>query len=420
MPARYRELDERPPESGTSYWYITGTTGRSFANGAHHKCWDVVGNFPNVNPFEKHTITTIRGVWDGEQWNTGHTQLLRKLTNYAADRVATTVDPRTFYGTFLPGDVQNAMRSLLNRTSPSRPDVSLPTFVAELKDFAWLKNLSPRFGYPQLLKKMASEPPMVQFPQLPKLIRSWGNTLLGQTANSYISWRWVIKPMISDLRKMVQFTHIAAKRERELRRLAEGSGVRKRVSLEQDKSETPVTRVSYHSSSGTPVTYADVWTKHEKSVWGTARWKPSSSPLPKTDSDFASKAFRLSFGITSFEALQTLWEVFPWSWFVDWFVEFGSVISLHNNSVNCYWADAAVMRTISSDRIVRVDPATIPGWRTLSVYPVEEHVIKERYNDLSLWLPNLPTSLPLLEKGKWSILTALAAANVDRGIPRKA
>jgi hypothetical protein len=289
----------------------------------------------------------------------------------------------------------------------------LPTSLGELKDFAWLTNVN----YPKIYKQLANASFLTQLRAVPRLIQAFGNTLIGWAANGYISWRWIVKPMISDVRKMCQFVQAVDKRRRYLERLANGETVRRRVSLSSDKAK--VSQAEVFGSTGQGFSLKYLWDiDYSEKVWGTAKWKLSSSavPLPKDDGT-SSRAFRLTFGLTAFELLQTAWELTPWSWFADWFGDLGDQIGLYNNTVPAYWADACVMRTLTSKANYSIKPGTLPSWAAEVQPIVEEWVIKERYNDISLWLPLLPTTLPLMDSGKWSILTALAASSVDKGLP---
>lgn len=413
MPARYRELDERAQHTGTYYYYLLGTTSRNAMDGQYREMTDVVGNFPNVNPLDSHRKWTVRHRFTGEQFS-GKT-MIRKLSSYPGDRVATARDPRAEYGSLLPGDVQLHLRNLLSQSSPSRPNVSLPTALGELKDFGPAVFQTA----PKIFKKLSAAPFQEWFRAIPELIREFGNTLIGWAANGYISWRWIVKPMMSDIRKMIQFGDAVEKRRRMLKRLADGKASRRRINLDTSEVVRNQPRVICHSSTGF-VAYYDWSIHYTKKVWGTAKWKTSSAgPVLPTRHDTGERklAWNLTFGNTTFELVQAAWELTPWSWFADWFGAVGDVIALHNNSVPAYWQDACIMRTLTSKAEYSMVPGTLPAWCHETQAPVEEWTIKQRFNDLSLYLPALPTSLPLLDSSKWSILSALAASSVDRGLP---
>jgi len=415
MTARYRSADDRAIHTGT---YFNGTippgttVSRNDNCGQERECWDIIHNFPNVNPFESHSRWTIRARLSGEQWNAGHTILLRKLEAYPVDRVATARDPRSYYGSLDIPAIQQLMRDLLNQSSPSYAHVSVPTSIGELKDFGGVVK-----GLPVIFKQLANASFKKQLQGIPRLIQAMGNTLMGMAANGYISWRWAVKPMISDIRKMCQFVQVVDKRRRYLDRLANGETVRRRVGLSSNKTSVPQTEV--FGSTGQGFSLKFLWSiDYSEKTWGTAKWKLSSASVPLPADDGTSyEAERLTYGITAFELLKTAWELTPWSWFADWFGDLGDQISLYNNQVPAYWADACVMRTIGSKANYTIKPGTMPSWCGLTQVTTEEWEIKERYNDIVLWLPLLPSTVPLLDSGKWSILSALAVSNYDRGLP---
>jgi hypothetical protein len=340
---------------------------------------------------------------------------LRELSSYPIDRVATARDPRSEYGILLPGDVGALFKDLLTKSSPSRAHVSLPTFLGELKDFgpSTLKVAPPIF------RRLASAQFLESFRAIPELIRQFGNTLIGWAANGYISWRWIIKPMISDVNKMLQFQDEVEKRRRELGSLIDGKKSRRRVQLETSTVVRPQTRVFYHTSTGLTA-QADWSITYTKKTWGVAKWKltdPNAVIPGRTSERERNLAKKLTLGITSFELLQAAWELTPWSWFADWFAGIGDLVALHNNSVPSYWSDACIMRTLTSKAEYVIVPGHLQGW-AVEVQPiVEEMVLKQRFDDLAAWLPVLPTSLPLLDSRRWSILSALAASSIDRGLP---
>lgn len=414
MTARYRSADDRAIHTGT---YFNGTippgstVSRNDNCGQERECTDVVGNFPNVNPFDCHSRWTIRARMSGEQYNAAGTTLLRKLEAYPVDRVATARDPRSYLGTLDVPGIQQLLRQALNQSSPNQAHVSLPTAIGELKDFGYVTNI------PADLRKLGSAPFTEQLRNVPSLIRRFGDNLLKNAANGYISWRWAVKPMVSDVRKMIQFIHAVEKRRNYLERLMNGETVRRKVYL--SSRQPVVTQPEVFATTGQGFSGKFTWNiEYSERVWATARWKLSTSavPLPKADDALLKRAYRLTFGLTAFELLKTAWELTPWSWFADWFGDIGANLALYNNTVPAYWGNLALMRTISSKSNYALKPGTFPSWVIVTMLPVEEWTIKERYNDTSLWLPLLPATAPLMDSGKWSILSALYCAKVGRWV----
>jgi hypothetical protein len=277
-------------------------------------------------------------------------------------------------------DRSNLAWKILSETNPSVPHVSIPTFVGELKD-------------------------------LPSLVKGYGKGLLKSLANGYLSWRWAIKPMIGDLRKLLRFQKAVNQRLTWLYRLRAGETIRKRVDL----GTTPIT----DSAQNVFIDTTGCWVVgtsqlfYVRKAWGSAQWKLlPDSVLPEIGAaELNQLAWRSTFGITSHEALATAWELTPWSWLADWFGNVGDVIAATNNSLGCTWGHVCYMRTLNARRVVtfntsQSDADQIAALKGQDYYALT--VRKERYVVAPV-LPLPVPQLPILTNGQWSILAALAA-----------
>jgi hypothetical protein len=283
-------------------------------------------------------------------------------------------DPGVRYGGISPLDKNNLAWKILAETNPNVPDVSVPTAIGELKD-------------------------------LPSLVKDWGGDLLKKVAKGHLSWRWAIKPMISDIRKLCDFHDAVEKRLRELHNLQNGKQLRKRCSLGQDSGETDWSG-EYPIESVVFTAKAKERSRYSMRMWGSASYTLDPTfVLPKAKADLISLARRLTFGITGADALATAWELCPWSWFADWFLGIGDVIAATRNTVPLTWGSLCVMRTLEETREFQV--TSVPEWIVTSGVPFGRWRRKERH----VVYPVLPfsLSLPLLDRGKWSVLASLAA-----------
>jgi hypothetical protein len=266
---------------------------------------------------------------------------------------------------------------ILAKTNPSRPHVSVPTVLAELRE-------------------------------LPQLVRGYGQSLIRSAASANLSWRWAVKPMISDVQKLLQFAKASNERLNELRNLRDGKMLRKRCHLDTQVVTHPKTRLSCHSEGGAVYCqrqYVTSW-----NTWGSAEWKVlPDSVLPKLDDrGLQALADRVAAGITSHGALETAWELMPWSWLVDWFSNVGTMIQATNNTVGCTWNRIAVMRRSLCRTTFEVDPIGTATWISFQGW-YDCHVErKERWRTYPAIPFPLP-SLPVIDNGKWSILLSLAA-----------
>jgi hypothetical protein len=246
---------------------------------------------------------------------------------------------------------------------------------------------------------------------LPGLVKGMGDKLLKRVANGYLSWRWAIRPMLNDLRKLVNFVKAVDDRTKMLMRLRDGATLKKRCSLGNEDGRVDDPRVYIMESRFGGGLEAKAYTTKSVKAWGSCSWKllPDSvlptlgyGPLEELAKD-------LTFGLTSYEYLATTWELTPWSWLADWFANTGDIIAATNNTVGCTWKDICYMRTVLTD--VKVYDWTGDPWMLAGLGDqtyIVRWIRKERY----VCFPAVPfpfPKLPILTNGQWSILAALAA-----------
>jgi hypothetical protein len=294
-------------------------------------------------------------------------------------------DPINHWGGLTVIDLNNLAWSILAGTNPNVPHVSVPTAIGELKD-------------------------------LPSLIKVRGDGLLRKIAQGHLSWRWGLRPMLSDLRKLCNFARAFDNRLMELYSLRDGRIMRRRCHLGKEKAlTTNETNHWFHAGFGVllqgPLQY-----HYTKEVWGTAQWKLApDSVLPELGfGPLKNLANRLNYGITSHEALATAWELTPWSWLVDWFSNIGDVIAATNNSVSLHWQKICVMRHLVQTIDAKVDRSISTPWVTLDSDYVLWYERKERY-PCTPFLPFPYPQLPIIDGGKMSILASLAALRLLPG-----
>lgn len=376
MPARDRSRDLRVTLGGSGYHYLGNPKTQFYyvQEGKTEECHDFVGNFAGANSFDLRSNDRTFPYFHGS-WSPSGT-LLIKLDNLPAYSMNPEApDPLTQWGAVSGSQLDTWGAELLADTNPNKPDVSLPTFFGEMKD-------------------------------LPSLVRDWGGDLLKKVAKGYLSWRWAIRPMMSDVRKLLTFQDSVERRFEELRRLRDGEGIRKRKTLDSGHVETSWTSPFVINSNYITV-YAKSRLIHHKRVWGSVCYKVAPDfVLPESNDELRRLAKRLTYGITSHELLSTAWELLPWSWLIDWFSTIGDTITALNNTVPLVRSRSCVMRTISSEKLFEITNLPNASF-SFTGRPWGKRIRKERY----VINPILPfsLSLPLLDSGKWSVLASLAA-----------
>lgn len=387
MTVRHRNQDLRTVTSGSYFYYAGSPQTLYFAlpHGVEKVCDDVVGNFPNPNPFDSKSTFTFRPTLSGELRSTGPgAALLRKFVNMPSEYTFPTNLTAGRFPDPTISERNNYGLEILAKANPNAPHVSVPTFIAELKD-------------------------------VPSLFQSWGNSLIGLIARSHLVNQWAVKPMVSDVKKMLSFVQAVEQRVRMMNHLlitykGKRRPLRRRVSLGKTVITVPQAQVTIQSRG-------DLWTAwktetHTSEMWGTVQYYlDSASSIPETDMGKLILAQRLCAGVTTFEAISTLWEILPWSWLVDWFLKIGTVIQALNNTIPFTYANVCLMRTTISK--LRYELKTSGTWSTINGMPRLDQTRKQRW----LSAPFLPVALPvspIITGRRWSILGSLAILSVDK------
>jgi len=390
MPARHRERENLNGKGGSSFYYLANpqTSVRVASEGITQTCDDVVGNYPRPNPLDLSTIHTYHPVLDGRLLGGGGA-LLRELIAYPIDYHPSPSDPRESFPFLDEVDRSNVGWQLLAKTNVSLPHVDLPSFLAELPEFV-------------------SGVYAMRLREIPKLVKEYGSNLMKAAAAGHLTWRWAIKPMVSDIRTMLNFMDAVERRERVLENLLVSKSVKRKAGLGNSHVDFPETEVFLHSSTGATIK-AKRKVTHSSSMWGSVKWKLiGDGGIPTTEAGRRNAAYLQTLGITSRGALQALWEITPWSWFIDWFAGLGTILAATDNTIPMTWSENCVMRKSRSDTRFELLPGSWQDWCTISGMPVEIHERKERYLCAPI-LPFIPSLQPLVDLKAWSILGSLAA-----------
>lgn len=358
------------------------------------RCVDVVGNYPEPNGL---MITKTRytfPVINGTQFDT----LGRAIRKYHHCPITYhAVPPSLIAPTGFPpqmSDEDLALGAL--RTNPLSADVNLLAFVGELKDFPLLLRQLGLTGIKAFRAKMT---------EMTKRATTKGHRaeLLGELNLAY---RFGVAPMVGDLAKMLAFTSLVDKRVAVLRKLQKNGGIKRRFRIE----DVTVSKLGpeHITESLLSVFFrgqdVDEYTRRQ---WATVRWQLRDlDALPKSNVAMRRFATQLVTGFHAHGAIEAMWELVPWSWLIDWFLDVGTWLKRHNNMVPLTPSPACVMTHTSSRRTVV--NTQVPGWATVSGPNTATHETKRR-TVLSSELADLPQfRMNLLSAGQLSILGSLA------------
>jgi hypothetical protein len=215
--------------------------------------------------------------------------------------------------------------SIQARMSPSKPHVSLPNFLFELKDLPGMSKQLVGFG--------SNLGTAVQ------LIKQGGDGLLGRSARTYadmqlaVSFGWA--PLLADLGSMIGFSQAFERRRTEIERMNRKGGLRKSIKLSSYVRDTAVTRNKAVFGRGNVTIRATETLTGRTDRWATSRWKPMFPySAPYTDADIAASILGLSFN----RAPKVIWDALPWSFLVDYFTNIGDVLENVSNMLryDCY------------------------------------------------------------------------------------
>jgi hypothetical protein len=367
---------------GDNYIDFLGWRERSKLKSRWKRNRDVIGNYPLPNPFHLTRVTSTPLILNGERFLGDPPVLSRAFKDCPIDFVISGDGPNAVFPKFNPVELGNHALGAVADTNPNLPHISVPTAIGELKD-------------------------------VPGLLKGWGDGILKAIANGYLSWRWGIKPMVRDLTALLDFHDAVNSRIKELERLKGDRYIRKRVGLGSTTETTLATSPTFLETELGLSAYLRGYKRvvYTQKAWATVQWNVDSGYVfPKTADGMADLARQLVLGMTSHEALATAWELFPWSWAVDWFFGIGDVINAGNNTIPLTFSNVCIMQTTSAKtEYVRI--GTHPEDSTWIYFSGEfsyQHEELRRFPSVFVPPVAFPTILPFLDKGKWSILGALA------------
>lgn len=421
MPARLRTMDTRSPFSGTYQNLSLGTSiSRSLDIGLNGSCDDVIGNYPNPNGLSIIRLNRQYPGLDGSRFNAITGVEERRMTNFPLGSHPGPIDPRSIFPALTALQMSNYAWEILSKANPSAPDVSLATTLLELKDIpslmrSWygLFARRPRGLTGRLLERRNGD--LTYKGYLPP---QWA-LILARTpeiiASGHLTWRWAIAPFIRDMRALLDLQYLTSRRVAELQKLFTGRVIRRRVPLGKNVQRTSQVNQILHSEGLVIKGTRNV--NYTETVWGTVKYRAKSKlnvAILHKEGELRRRAYQLVTGITTHEALATAWELMPWSWLVDWFLQIGTVIRATNNSLDLVHSDCCLMRHTTSETTIAVDLAASEKWATPNREYLESYDRKERF----IVVPALafaPTYLPIFTRKAELILGSLLISRVRPG-----
>lgn len=345
------------------------------------------GNFITINAFEQVRNRVTGGLFNGS-W-----EIPAGISSYQ-NYPSNAYDQRTYQGWPSSGPLGVYAAQLLANTNPTRADLGIPVFLAELRD---IPGMIKHAGYLLLLLKKAIKrlPPSGLKPDK-------------EAAAAFLAYNFGWAPLVSDLKKMINVSDLHSKRAKEFERLYNGTGLKRRQTLDKIETSEQTRTFAHHSYAGGSSVMRG---NSSLLAWGVAKWKPSrnvaNDPLSKP-TPMAIR--RMVLGLSYSNITANIWEALPWSWLTDYFINFGDLIVANQGRHIATPSPAAIMVESSTKLYaagVFIPKDTNGGGVHLGDSSLI-HVKKLR----SVSYPTLEASFAQLGAKQLSILGSLAALRV--------
>jgi hypothetical protein len=299
---------------------VNGSTTTKYHPWSAQECTDIVGEPDLPHPLDifRDEFTKVGLI------NTTDPSSFAQMVNYPFDNQGIFGGHST--NPAVPNDTAT-ITEVMAKTNPSRPDVSIPQLIGEMKD-------------------------------IPSMLHAKGRkTIEGLPRSSSVEFNFGWQPLIDDLLKMANFTAQVDLRLDELTRLHSNNGLSRNRTVFRTTTlsqEAPTAfQTAWGHSVGGFVAY-----RNDTRKWGSVNWI-TPVPFNGTRGQLASKARLLVHGWDASPAAiaSTLWELLPWSWFIDYFANIGDYLNANRNGAGAVASMGCVMhhrRTVATQVLTSV------------------------------------------------------------------
>lgn len=343
----------------------------------YQRCQDVIGNFPNDNPFELTRIVTTGGHMNWESTFSGSGQIIAAFT--PGQPSVNLSGYNTWLNSF---DGQ----TIAAATAPDRPAVNLVTDFLEFRD---VPRMLKHAG--DLLHGLKAEGPLYL-------------TKAQNAASATLAYQFGWAPLISDVLKCLQFADIVSKRQRQLDDLALGKTIHRRVNFGEYTKSKFSASWPVHTALTISI-YTPTNVSFKAKCWGTCRWRlrtPVSGPLPPPTWD---KAFNSAFGTSLSEIPIQIWKALPWTWMIDWFANVSNALEVSKNLIS--FEPSAICRMVETTTLAEYSPQS-PS--PTEVFDGGSRITTTKSRELYSTgsITGIHLHAPVLDAYKLSVLSSLA------------
>jgi len=370
MPLRHRSYSI-VGRIGSRTYLPTGHVDTELVGGIESSCDDVVGNFPNPNPLSILKVVKGDGSFSGK--STVFPVFLYDGYPYTNQPTATLPSG---WDTGMP-DLVTSVTQVASKTNPGRADLSVPVFIAELKDLPDMLHIGANTRYQKAIGKYKK----------PKASNS--------VPTEHFGW----SPFFRDLSSLLDFTAHVDKRVKELMSVYSSRGEHRNKKVWANNYSLTESNVPFQTVENS--CYGDRVTTVTAKRWASIRWRPTFPPpsMPSRP-DLLQKA---RFAVHGWRINPSdAWELIPWSWLADYFGNVGSMLETYGNAWEYQCSDGCVMTEI----LVHVSDRPYgdsPGFTTIPA------VASRTYKIRDLATPGLSLFGQLLSPKQLTNLAAIAA-----------
>lgn len=373
------------------------------------------------NNFDSVTDTNHVGIIDGTK-----PDLIRRFSNFPCEYDPGPPGVDAIFPMPTTADINAAAVKCLAKSNPSAPAVNIPTFLVELKDMPdlvrqWgLHNIANKRGIVAKLTSLLSSrslrgstfPSRIgtfrlgkrEFEKARALVKKVGST----AAMAYLTREWVIKPTVAELKTLIGFADEVSKKMQIIKDLRIHGRHSERVFISAVAFDSTPSTVFLQSNGA--LVYATKVVHYSKKEWCSVDWEVQDlDSFPDTPGEFLSLAKKVTTGVNSWSALSTAWELFPWSWAIDWMFGVQRFLESSNNTIGLKFKNICYMRTTTAHARYqrRTDLGTSDLWARLVVVPYQKRERKLRRVGIAVSNPFPLSVQPFLNGRAWSILGSL-------------
>lgn len=293
---------------GGEYWSPSQAFTKSDVYAVDETCEDELG-YPDPHAL----LLTKRGVTLYEPFNYKRYfggSLVEEFKNYRLGWCDTTL--RFPAHRIVPGVPTNSasVTTTLAATNPATPMLRLPVSLFELREV-------PRLLKYLLWTQMGRKARLaVNSKYLEKAAGLYQQT---SVPGNYLSWEFGIEPIISDIKRLLDFETSVSDKMSQITQLYHKGGLRRKTVLFEGQSYGADASTAMNSVLITINGRKTTLTKVTK--WGVVRWKPSAPP-PATLEELRSLATSLVYGFSKHN-ISAFWHAMPWTWLTDWIFDVG-------------------------------------------------------------------------------------------------